>query len=280
LAPVKVILGEAASLHTAVVPLIVAVGNGLIVTTALPLWTCVQAVLLASLTLTSAYVNVPAVPVGTDTVTLLPDIVLTVWLLPPLIVYVNVYGSVPDAPVKVIFGETPSRHTAVVPLIVAVGSGLTVTVAVPPCICVQAVLLASLTLTSAYVNVPAAVVGTDTVILLPVVVVTVWLVPLLILYVKVYGAVPLAPVKVIFGDVAFLHTAVVPVIVAVGSGLTVTTALPLCTCVHDVLPASLTLTSAYVYVPAVPVGTVTVTLLPVDVVMVWLLPPLIVYVNV
>jgi hypothetical protein len=33
---VKVILGEAAFLHTAAVPLIVAVGNALMVTTALP----------------------------------------------------------------------------------------------------------------------------------------------------------------------------------------------------------------------------------------------------
>jgi hypothetical protein len=77
-APVKVIFGEAASLHTATVPLIEAVGNGLIVTTALPLCACRQLVLLASLTLTSEYVNVPAVPVGTGTVTLLPAVVLTV----------------------------------------------------------------------------------------------------------------------------------------------------------------------------------------------------------
>jgi hypothetical protein len=75
---VKVILGEAAFLHTAVVPLIVAVGNGLTVITALPLWTWLQAELLASITLTSAYVNVPAVVVGADTVTLLPVVVVTV----------------------------------------------------------------------------------------------------------------------------------------------------------------------------------------------------------
>jgi hypothetical protein len=75
---VKVILGEAAFLHTAVVPLIVAVGNGLTVITALPLWAWLQAELLASITLTSAYVNVPAVVVGADTVTLLPVVVVTV----------------------------------------------------------------------------------------------------------------------------------------------------------------------------------------------------------
>jgi hypothetical protein len=87
--------------------------------------------------------------------------------------------------VKVIFGEGPSLQAEAVPLIVAVGRGLTVTVAVPPCICVQLVLLASLTLTSAYVNVPAAPVGTATETLLPTVVVTVWFVPLFILYVNV-----------------------------------------------------------------------------------------------
>jgi hypothetical protein len=87
---VKVILGDAAFWHTAVVPLIVAVGNGLTVTTALPPCGCVHAVVLPSRTLTSAYVKVPAVVVGTDTVTLLPDVVVTVWLLPPFIVYVKV----------------------------------------------------------------------------------------------------------------------------------------------------------------------------------------------
>ena len=51
-------------------------------------------------------------------------------------------------------------------------------------------------------------------------------VPPSVLYVKVYGAVPLAPVKVIFGLVEFLQTAVVPDIVAVGKALTVTVAEP------------------------------------------------------
>ena len=57
----------------------------LTVITALPVCACEQVVLLASLTLTSEYVNVPAVPVGTATVTLLPEVVVTVWLLPLLI---------------------------------------------------------------------------------------------------------------------------------------------------------------------------------------------------
>ena len=74
----KVISGDAPSLHTDVVPLIMAVGKGLIVTTALPLCNCRQLVLLASRTLTRAYVNPPAATVGTDTVTLLPDVVVTV----------------------------------------------------------------------------------------------------------------------------------------------------------------------------------------------------------
>ena len=39
---------------------------------------------------------------------------------------------------------------------------------------------------------------------------------------------PPAPVNVIFGDDAFIHTSVVPPIVAVGKGLTVITAVPLC----------------------------------------------------
>ena len=68
--------------------------------------------------------KVPIVPVGTVTVTLFPVEVIIVWLLPPLIVYVKVYGAVPPAPVNVIFGELASLHTAVVPLIVAVGNGL------------------------------------------------------------------------------------------------------------------------------------------------------------
>jgi hypothetical protein len=48
------------------------------------------------------------------------------WLEPPLIVYVNVYGAVPLAPVKVIFGEAAFLQTEVVPDIVAVGNAFTV----------------------------------------------------------------------------------------------------------------------------------------------------------
>jgi hypothetical protein len=105
--------------------------------------------------------------VDTAILTLLPDVVVIVWLLPPFILYVKVYGDVPDAPVKVIFGGVASLHTAVVPLIVAVGNGFTVIVALPPCACVHAVILASLTLTREYVNIPAVPVGAETETLLP-----------------------------------------------------------------------------------------------------------------
>jgi hypothetical protein len=81
---------------------------------------------LASCTLISVYVYVPAVVVGAGIEMLLPTVVVTVWLLPLLILYVNVYGAVPPVPVKVTYGDVPSLHTAVVPLIVAVGSGLIV----------------------------------------------------------------------------------------------------------------------------------------------------------
>jgi hypothetical protein len=86
---------------------------------------------------------------------------------------------VPFAPVNVIFGEAAFLHTAVVPLIDAVGNGFTVIVALPVCICEHVVVLASLTLTREYVNTPVALVGTVTVTLFPEVVETVWLLPLL-----------------------------------------------------------------------------------------------------
>ena len=61
------------------------------------------------------------------------------------------------------------------------------------------------------------------------------------LYVKVYGAVDAAPVKVINGELAFWQSAVVPEIEAVGKGLTVTVALPVCTCEQAVELPSCTL---------------------------------------
>ena len=52
--PVKVIVGVAAPLHTAVVPAIAAPGAGFTVTTVLPAWFCEHVVELASCTLTKA----------------------------------------------------------------------------------------------------------------------------------------------------------------------------------------------------------------------------------
>jgi hypothetical protein len=77
---------------------------------------------------------VPVVLVGTETVTELPEEVVTVWLVPPLILYVKVYGTVPFAPVNVITGEAEFLQADVVPLTVAVGKGLTTTVALPVCV--------------------------------------------------------------------------------------------------------------------------------------------------
>jgi len=77
----------------------------------------------------------------------LPEVVVTVWEAPPLTLYVKVKGAVPLVPVKVTLGDASFSQTAVVPLIVAVGKGLTVMVEVPLCALEQAVLLASLTLT-------------------------------------------------------------------------------------------------------------------------------------
>jgi hypothetical protein len=57
-----------------------------------------------SATLTKAYVKVPAIPVGADTVTLFPDVVETNKVVPPFMVYPKVYGVVPPLPVKVING--------------------------------------------------------------------------------------------------------------------------------------------------------------------------------
>ena len=62
-------------------------------------------------------------------------------------------------------------------------------------------------------------VDAGTVTLLPEVVETDFWVPFTV-YVKVYGAVPFAPVKVISGEAEFLQTVAPPEIVAVGKELT------------------------------------------------------------
>jgi hypothetical protein len=82
--------------------------------------------------LTREYVSVPEVPVGTGIIALLPVVVM-VWFIPLLIVYVIVYGAVPEAPVNVMSGEGAFWQTTVVPIIVAVGNGFTITVAFPLC---------------------------------------------------------------------------------------------------------------------------------------------------
>ena len=115
---------------------------GVTVMVAVPLCACEHVVELASTTLTNVYANEPDVPVGAATVTLFPLVVDTVKSLPPLILYVNVYGAVPAPPVKVTFGELPPIHTAVVPPMLAVGNGFTFTVQFAVAVCdVHALLL-------------------------------------------------------------------------------------------------------------------------------------------
>jgi hypothetical protein len=80
------------------------------------------------------YTKVPLVPVGADTVTDVFDpVVVIIWLPPLLMLYVKEYGGMPTEHVKVISGAGELfRHTAVLPPIVAVNNGFTVTVAVCP----------------------------------------------------------------------------------------------------------------------------------------------------
>ena len=91
---------------------------------------------------------------------------------------------------------------------------------------------------------PAVPVGAGTVTLFPAIVVTVRSGPAPIWYVKVYGAVPPEPVKVILGDVAFWHTAVVPETDPFSNALTVITAVPVWACEQAVELLSSTLTKA------------------------------------
>ena len=49
---------------------------------------------------------------------------------------------------------------------------------------------------------------------------------------------PFAPVKVTLGDILFWHTDVVPLMLAVGIGFTITVALPDCNCEQVVELAS------------------------------------------
>ena len=73
----------------------------------------------------------PTEPVGTATVTLFPLVVVPVSPRSSLFFYTTVFRSVAFAPVKVMLGDELFLHTVVVPEIVAVGNGFTVTVALP-----------------------------------------------------------------------------------------------------------------------------------------------------
>jgi hypothetical protein len=79
---------------------------------------------------------------------------------------------VPPTPLNVINGEALFWQTVVVPDILAVGKGLTVIVAEPEAVLLQAIPLDSCTLTRVYINVPGVPVSAVTVMLLPLVVVT------------------------------------------------------------------------------------------------------------
>src|SRR5690554_3320904 len=109
------------------------VGSGLTVMVTEPDWLCEQFVELASSTEIKLYVNVPSVVVGAVMVAVFP-VEFTVWLAPPLMLYVKVYGAVPFAPVKVIVGSVSPIHTSAVPEILAVGNGFTVIVILPDCV--------------------------------------------------------------------------------------------------------------------------------------------------
>ena len=79
----------------------------------------------------------------------------------------------PPTALKVINGEVLFWQIVVEPAILAVGKGLTVMVAEPEAELLQATPLDSCTLTRVYINVPGVPVSAVTVMLLPLVVVTV-----------------------------------------------------------------------------------------------------------
>ena len=79
----------------------------------------------------------------------------------------------PPAPLKVINGEALFWQIVVEPAMLAVGKGLTVMVAEPEAVLLQATPLDSCTLTREYKNVLGVLVGTLTLALLPLVVITV-----------------------------------------------------------------------------------------------------------
>ena len=82
--PVKVMDGVAPFRHTVAVPLMIAVGKGLMVMVAEPLAGFTQPPPV-SCTETKLYTNVPATVVGAEIAMELPPDVDTAWLAPPLI---------------------------------------------------------------------------------------------------------------------------------------------------------------------------------------------------
>lgn len=182
---------------------------------------------------------------------------------PPLTVYTKVYGAVPFAPVNVISGDGSLIQTDAVGPIEAVGKGLTVIVtgALLLALEVQVAALPSCTDTKEYTKDPDIFVGAEYVIVSPVTVVIVCGIPPLTVYVKVYGATPEPPVKII-GVAEFWQTEDEPLIFAVGSGLTYTVTLLFVLLLQVAEPASPIPVKAYVKDPATFVGTGSVTLFP------------------
>jgi len=128
------------------------------------------------------------------------------------------------------------------------------------------------------VNVPAVAVGTVRLTVdEPAALLTVCDAPPLMLYVKIYGAVPPAPVNVTWGAVVFLQTFRLPLMLAVGNGFTCTETDVLLNVLPQLFAVpSVTLNRLYVYVPGVDVGTATVAAVEAPVVLtVCTAPPLI-----
>ena len=137
-------------------------------------------------------IQLPTVEVGITLYTILPAVVFNglvkVWLIvapllalapviPPVLVPKVHANVLPTLEVKPILVAVALQILDAVTELVTTGVGLTVTVAVPVALFEHEVELASCTLTKLYTNEPEPVVGADTVTELPVVVVTVCVVP-------------------------------------------------------------------------------------------------------
>ena len=101
----NLIFGDVLFRHTVSLPEIEAVGRGLMVTIAEPVAACKHSSPFPSETLTNEYVKEPGVLTGTFSVAVFDEpLVVRVCEVPPLTVYVNVYGVTPLAPVMVMVG--------------------------------------------------------------------------------------------------------------------------------------------------------------------------------